>query len=43
MSIRIFLPAEVAWITGQRTVSCMIVNSKADLTSSLLNSSPATG
>jgi hypothetical protein len=43
MSIRIFLPAEVAWITGQRTVSCMIVSSKADLTSSLLNSSPATG
>jgi hypothetical protein len=43
MSIRIFLPAEVAWITGQRTVSCMIVNPKADLTSSLLNSSPATG
>jgi Domain of unknown function (DUF4190)/Septum formation len=43
MSVRIFLPAEVAWITGQRTVSCMIVSPKADLTSSLLNSSPATG
>jgi hypothetical protein len=43
MSIRIFLPAELAWITGQRTVSCMIVNPKADLTSSLLNSSPAAG
>jgi hypothetical protein len=43
MSVRIFLPAEVAWITGQRTVSCMIVNPKADITSSLLNSAPATG
>ncbi len=43
MTIRIFLPAEVAWITGQRTVSCMIVNPKADLTSSLLNSTPAAG
>jgi hypothetical protein len=43
MSIRIFLPTQVAWITGQRTVNCMIVNPKADLTSSLLNSSPATG
>jgi len=43
MTIRIFLPEEVAWITGQRTVSCMIVNSRADVSSSLLNSSPAAG
>jgi hypothetical protein len=43
MTVRIFLPEERAWIIGQRTVSCMIVNPKADLTSSLLNSSPATG
>ncbi len=43
MTIRILLPEEAAWLSGRRTVSCMVVNPKADLTSSLLDSSPATG
>jgi hypothetical protein len=43
MSVRILLPEKAAWISGKRTVSCMVVNAKADLTSSLLNSSPGTG
>jgi hypothetical protein len=37
MSIRLLFPEEGAWITGQRTVSCMIVNPTENLTSSLLN------
>jgi hypothetical protein len=37
MSVRFLFPEEDAWIGGRRTVSCMIVNSKANLTSSLLN------
>jgi hypothetical protein len=43
MSIRIFLPEEAAWLGGRRTVSCMVVSPKDDLTSSLLNASPETG
>jgi Domain of unknown function (DUF4190)/Septum formation len=37
MGIRLLFPQESSWITGQRTVSCMIVNPTANLTSSLLN------
>ncbi len=37
MTIRLLFPEESAWITGQRTVSCMILNPTANLTSSLLN------
>jgi hypothetical protein len=43
MTVRILLPEEAAWLSGRRTVSCMVVNPKADLTSSLLDSSPGTG
>ena len=40
MTIRILFPQENGWIIGRRTVSCLIVNPTADLTSSLLNSQP---
>ncbi len=37
MSVRLIFPVEGAWIAGQRTVNCMILNPTASLTSSLLN------
>jgi hypothetical protein len=37
MTIRFLVPEEASWMSGQRSVSCMIVNPTADLTSSLLN------
>jgi len=43
MTTRILLPEETAWVAGQRTVSCMVVNPTATLTTSLLNSTPAAG
>jgi hypothetical protein len=43
MTVRILLPEEASWIAGQRTVSCMIVNPTANLTTSLLNSAPGAG
>ena len=43
MTVRILLPERVAWVAGQRTVSCMVVNPTATLTTSLLNSAPAAG
>lgn len=43
MSVRILLPEKIAWMAGQRAVSCMIVNPKATLTASLLNSAPGAG
>jgi hypothetical protein len=43
MTVRILLPEKTSWVAGQRTVSCMIVNPTATLTTSLLNSAPATG
>ena len=36
MSVRLLFPEDGAWIGGQRTVSCMIVNPQANITSSLL-------
>ncbi len=38
MTIRLLFPEEDAWLSGQRTVSCMILNPSSDLTTSLLNS-----
>jgi len=38
MTVHFLFPDQNAWLGGQRTVSCMIVNPTADLTSSLLNS-----
>lgn len=43
MTVRILLPERTSWAAGQRTVSCMVVNPTANLTSSLLNSTPAAG
>jgi hypothetical protein len=43
MTVRILLPEETSWVAGQRTVSCMVVNPTATLTTSLLNSAPAAG
>jgi hypothetical protein len=43
MTARILLPEEASWISGQRTVSCMIVNPTASLNTSLLNSAPGAG
>ena len=43
MTVRILLPDETSWAAGQRTVSCMIVNPTATLTTSLLNSAPRVG
>jgi hypothetical protein len=43
MTARILLPDETSWTAGQRTVSCMIVNPTASLTTSLLNSAPRVG
>jgi hypothetical protein len=43
MTVRILLPEETSWVAGQRTVSCMIVNPTATLTTSILNSAPAAG
>jgi len=38
MTIRLLFPEQDAWLNGRRTVSCMIVNPTADITSSLVNS-----
>jgi hypothetical protein len=38
MQIRVLFPEEDAWNDGQRTVSCLIVNPKKTLTTSLLTS-----
>ena len=38
MTTSIFVPQEIDWIIGRRTVSCLVVNPTADLTSSLLKS-----
>jgi len=38
MSIRVLFPEQDAWADGQRTVSCLIVNPKPTLTTSLLTS-----
>jgi Septum formation/Domain of unknown function (DUF4190) len=43
MTARILLPDETSWTAGQRTVSCMVVNPTANLTTSLLNSAPRAG
>ncbi len=43
MTVRILLPEETSWVAGQRTVSCMVVNPTATLTTSLLNSTPGAG
>jgi Domain of unknown function (DUF4190)/Septum formation len=43
MTVRILLPEQTSWAAGQRTVSCMVVNPTATLTTSLLNSTPAAG
>jgi Domain of unknown function (DUF4190)/Septum formation len=43
MTVRILLPEETSWTAGRRTVSCMIVNPTATLTTSLLNSAPRVG
>jgi hypothetical protein len=43
MTVRILLPDKISWVAGQRTVSCMIANPTATLTTSLLNSAPAAG
>jgi hypothetical protein len=37
VTIRLLFPEQGAWLNGQRTVSCMIVDSTPDLTSSLVN------
>jgi Domain of unknown function (DUF4190)/Septum formation len=38
MTIRFLFPQQDSWIAGKRTVSCMVVNSAANLTSSVLKS-----
>jgi hypothetical protein len=38
MDIRVLFPEQDAWADGQRTVSCLIVNSAPTVTSSLLKS-----
>ena len=43
MTVRILLPEETSWTAGHRTVSCMVVNPTATLTTSLLNSTPRAG
>ena len=43
MTVRILLPDKTSWDAGQRTVSCMVVNPTATLTTSLLNSAPGAG
>jgi hypothetical protein len=43
MTVRILLPEKTSWVAGQRTVSCMVTNPTATLTTSLLNSAPAAG
>ena len=43
MTVRILLPDKTSWAAGQRTVSCMVVNPTATLTTSLLNSAPGAG
>ena len=43
MTVRILLPEETSWTAGHRTVSCMLVNPRANLTTSLLNSAPRVG
>jgi Septum formation len=43
MTIRILVPEETSWSDGHRTVSCMVVNPTATLTTSLLNSTPGAG
>ncbi len=43
MTLRILLPEKTSWTAGHRTVSCMIVNPTATLTTSLLNSTPGAG
>ena len=43
MTVRILLPEKIAWVAGQRTVSCMVVNPTETLTTSVLNSTPAAG
>ena len=37
MTVRFLFPDQNAWLAGQRTVACMIVNPTADLTYSLLS------
>jgi hypothetical protein len=43
MTVRILLPEETSWTAGHRTVSCMVVNPTATLTTSVLNSAPRAG
>ncbi|HEY3976603.1 MAG TPA: septum formation family protein [Streptosporangiaceae bacterium] len=38
MDIRVLFPEQDAWADGQRTVSCLVVSSSANVTSSLLKS-----
>ena len=37
MTVRFLFPDQDAWLGGQRTVACMIVNPTANLTYSLVN------
>lgn len=37
MTVRLLFPLQDSWIDGRRTVSCMIVNPRANITQSLLN------
>lgn len=41
MSVRFLVPEQQSWADGHRRVTCLVVDSAADLTSSLLRSRPA--
>jgi hypothetical protein len=41
MTLHYLYPLQSSWTSGHKTISCLIVNSKANLTSSLLRSRPA--
>ncbi len=41
MSLHFLYPLSASWAQGHRTISCLIVDSKTDLTSSLLRAHPA--
>jgi len=40
MSLRYLYPLESSWASGHRTITCLIVNSTPDLTTSLLKAHP---
>jgi hypothetical protein len=40
MSLRYLYPLESSWASGHRTITCLIVNSTPDLTTSLLKANP---